>query len=116
MKLYVKPGRRYRYGGKEYGAGEEVAGVPEKFVSILTHSKGPLEQRDGSPANPTDLPPPPNVSPSDDDLSVLRTRYAEVAGKRPFHGWDAAILKQKIAEYQTTNQGNSPNTTHLTAG
>lgn len=33
-----------------------------------------------------------------DDLSSLRAEYQRKLGKRPFNGWDAATLKQKIAE------------------
>lgn len=33
-----------------------------------------------------------------DDMKVLRARYAEVVGKKPYHGWDADTLRTKIAE------------------
>lgn len=33
-----------------------------------------------------------------DELSTLRAEYQEVVGKRPFHGWDAEMLREKIAE------------------
>lgn len=33
-----------------------------------------------------------------DDLAELRVRYRIATGKKPFHGWDAATLKAKIAE------------------
>jgi len=32
-----------------------------------------------------------------DDLAALRAEYLEVVGKRPFHGWDADALREKIA-------------------
>lgn len=32
-----------------------------------------------------------------DELAVLRAEYSEAAGKRPFHGWDADTLREKIA-------------------
>lgn len=34
----------------------------------------------------------------DEALSALRAEYQEVVGKRPFHGWDADTLREKIAE------------------
>jgi hypothetical protein len=33
-----------------------------------------------------------------EEMDDLRAEYVKVVGKRPFHGWDAAILKDKIAE------------------
>lgn len=35
----------------------------------------------------------------EDDLTALRARYASVFGKRPFMGWDADKLREKIAEH-----------------
>lgn len=31
------------------------------------------------------------------DLTVLRAEYQKVVGKKPFGGWDAATLREKIA-------------------
>ena len=33
-----------------------------------------------------------------DDLAALRAEYLRIVGKRPFHGWDAAELKRRMAE------------------
>lgn len=33
-----------------------------------------------------------------DELAELRAEYTEKLGKRPFHGWDADTLREKIAE------------------
>ena len=33
-----------------------------------------------------------------DELPKLRAQYQEVVGKRPYHGWDADTLREKIAE------------------
>ena len=33
-----------------------------------------------------------------DDLAALRAEYLRVVGKRPFMGWDAEALRQKMAE------------------
>jgi hypothetical protein len=32
-----------------------------------------------------------------DDLAELRAEYQTKFGKKPFHGWDAALLREKIA-------------------
>lgn len=32
-----------------------------------------------------------------DELADLRAEYGEVVGKRPFMGWDAETLREKIA-------------------
>lgn len=33
-----------------------------------------------------------------DELAALRAEYQEAVGKRPFHGWDADQLREKISE------------------
>lgn len=33
-----------------------------------------------------------------DDLTELRAEYQEVVGKKPFHGWDASTLREKIED------------------
>ena len=33
-----------------------------------------------------------------DDLEQLRAEYQAAVGKKPYHGWDAATLREKIAE------------------
>lgn len=38
------------------------------------------------------------VNTDDDALTALRAQYQDVVGKRPFHGWDAETLREKIAE------------------
>lgn len=34
----------------------------------------------------------------DEDIKALREEYFAVIGKKPFNGWDAAALREKIAE------------------
>jgi len=43
-------------------------------------------------------PSPPPGQPARDDIQSLRSAYAEKFGKRPYHGWDAAELREKLAE------------------
>jgi hypothetical protein len=92
VKLYVKPGCRYRINGKEHGPGE-VVDVPDKLVGVLTHPKGPL-QRQASTAE---------SEPAPNDIAALRLQYREVIGRGPFMGWDAATLREKIGQYRTTH-------------
>lgn len=33
----------------------------------------------------------------DDELAGLRAEYQRIVGRRPFHGWDAATLREKMA-------------------
>ena len=46
----------------------------------------------------------PAVKPAapDDDLSDLRAEYQAATGKRPYHGWDADQLREKIAEAEAS--------------
>lgn len=37
----------------------------------------------------------------DDDLVKARTEYRDALGRPPFHGWDAATLREKIAAAKT---------------
>ena len=36
-------------------------------------------------------------APEEDDVAALRSEYQEKLGKRPYHGWDAETLREKIA-------------------
>lgn len=44
----------------------------------------------------TDMPAYPAVPPHD-AITMLRAEYQRLFGKRPFMGWDEAVLRQKIA-------------------
>lgn len=34
----------------------------------------------------------------EEDLTALRVEYQDVIGKKPYHGWDAETLREKIRE------------------
>ncbi|MFC7399580.1 hypothetical protein ACFQU1_20415 [Chelatococcus sp. GCM10030263] len=34
----------------------------------------------------------------EEELHELRAQYQDVIGKKPYHGWDAETLREKIAE------------------
>jgi hypothetical protein len=36
--------------------------------------------------------------PSSDEIAALRAEYKRIVGTRPFHGWDAAALRERIAK------------------
>jgi hypothetical protein len=40
---------------------------------------------------------PPIASPPAEDITALRAEYEAALGKKPFNGWDAATLREKIA-------------------
>jgi len=44
-----------------------------------------------------DAAPAPAMPAASDDLAALRAQYQAKTGKRPFNGWDAVTLRQKIA-------------------
>ena len=35
-----------------------------------------------------------------DEMAELRAEYERVLGKRPFYGWPADVLRQKIADHR----------------
>lgn len=41
---------------------------------------------------------PNNPPPAADDLSAIRKEYVAKFGKRPFNGWNEAVLRSKIDE------------------
>lgn len=56
--------------------------------------------REGRPL--AELPPPPadlvaKIAAPAEELTALRTQYFDKLGKRPFHGWSADVLREKIA-------------------
>lgn len=40
----------------------------------------------------------------EDALTRLRAEYQDVVGKRAYHGWDADVLREKIAEAQEAGE------------
>jgi hypothetical protein len=63
---------------------------------------------------PVDLPPPPPdvaakivdaVGKPEDALQRLRAEYEAVLGKRPYYGWDAAALTEKINAAKAAPEG-----------
>jgi len=72
----------HRMGGREQAMDVRYADILQKLGrgTYMTRDMQAQSQRD------------------DEVLSSLRAEYQEVVGKRPFHGWDADTLREKIAE------------------
>ena len=79
--------RRLRYGTRMLRAGDEFEARPRDarlFVAIGAAREAPK-------------PAPADAQPV--DLGPLRAEYERVVGRRPFMGWDAATLRQKMREH-----------------
>lgn len=63
----------------------------------------------GEPIEPQPGPPPAvaekiaAMAPTE-EISALRAAYAAAAGKKPYHGWDAATLRERIAAAEGAGQ------------
>lgn len=73
---------------------EPVAEVPQA-AALIEEPAAPVDpfdhDGDGHPGGS------PKIEPSE-ALSALRAEYVEIVGKRPFMGWPADVLAEKIAE------------------
>lgn len=67
-----------------------------RFARVL--GKLGYERRDMVPVASAPAPAP---APAAGGLSALRDEYERVIGKRPFNGWDAVTLREKIAAAQS---------------
>jgi hypothetical protein len=70
--------------------------LPPGAVIAVKPKAAPTKQTQGAPAQPVSTPS--AASQEDADLSALREEYRTVVGKIPFYGWDADVLRAKIAE------------------
>lgn len=48
-------------------------------------------------AKPAGISPKPPAEPAQSAIAVLRAQYTALTGKRPYMGWDAATLAEKIS-------------------
>lgn len=55
---------------------------------------------------PTPVPPPvvEAAAPAPEDLSAVRAEYEATVGRKPFHGWNAETLREKIAAHKADDQ------------
>lgn len=88
-----------RYGTRRLMAGDAFE-AREPYAGILVAIKKARHAR----AVGSIAPPPVDVSRKiaesfpDTNIAAVRAEYQRVTGKRPFMGWDAATLRQKMAE------------------
>lgn len=92
--------REVRYGGTTYRSGDAFeatdkdAGLLERIGKV---TRGKVN------ANPTDLPAEPEVSEEPaplDEMAELRAAYQTQFGRRPFMGWDADELRERMGTYE----------------
>lgn len=72
-------------------------GLNQAQAEAVANGRAPLPYNADAPAPE----PPPELAhriEQLDDVAELRVRYRIATGKKPFHGWDAAVLREKIAE------------------
>jgi hypothetical protein len=92
MSIGVIALKRTKYGGRRYKAGEEFNVKTKQHAKILK-ALGYAEPYDYAPQT---------YSRRDmraEDITAVRAEYETVVGKRPFYGWDAATLRQKMAAH-----------------
>lgn len=74
------------YGTRRLLPGDEVR-LPRRDADLLERL-GRLRQP--NPAGP--------VEQKEDELTIVRREYEQVMGKRPYHAWDAAELRKRMAQ------------------
>lgn len=111
MKVKLEALKRQSYNTRRLEAGD-VFEADRKFARVLIAQKRAREFS-GEVARPA---PEPEPAPADNDraseagseespaepaseINELRTEYERVVGKRPFNGWDAATLRERMAAH-----------------
>jgi len=44
------------------------------------------------------------ATPAPEDLAAIRAEYEAAVGRKPFHGWNAETLREKIAAHKADDQ------------
>lgn len=104
--MKIKALKNMTYATRRLVAGDTID-VPRRYGRILVAVKKAVEVKDREKST---LPAPParimqklssntpSLDDEQDERPALRAQYKEVYGKAPFMGWDADILREKIAE------------------
>ena len=81
-----------RYGTRMLSAGEglTVNGPTARLLEALGKARGGAVRGRSEATRETS-------KATGDDIAALRTEYQAKLNKRPFNGWDAATLREKIA-------------------
>ena len=116
MRVAMTALRPFRYANRALVAGEDFEAKGRTDAKILSGiGKARVREREMPtateikfvPADPmktsvedTHIPAPAGTT-DIDEISQARAEYAEVVGRRPFHGWDVAALREKIAAHKS---------------
>lgn len=94
------PKHMFRHPGP-YGVGDQsydVAGAADEAGEELLASQGwKISKEDAWVTLDQDGEPGGSVKQTDPEVPKLRTEYHHLAGKKPFPGWNAEVLREKIA-------------------
>lgn len=96
----MKASRPLTYNTRRLQPGDEFEVVNSRDVRVLEAIRKAHRVRPEA-----DVPPPPPALASkiaenfgsDEDLKAARAEYVAAVGRQPFHGWDAATLREKAA-------------------
>lgn len=131
MPKYITT-RTMTYNTRRLKAGDELVGVSERDGNLLVRLGRAARVPDALAQSNFKVPPPPVVppkpavtetpapaapvvietpdtdeSPGPSTLETVRAEYAAALGKRPFHGWDEAELRKRIAEHQSSDAADA---------
>lgn len=81
-----------RYGTRRLLAEDDFTAPKRDARLLVAIGKARYRTEGARAATPTPAP-----TPAVDDLKALRETYKTATGKKPFGGWDAATLREKIA-------------------
>ena len=119
MQKTVISNRAMTYGTRRLKAGDEFT-TSARDADILVRLGKASEVPPALAQGNFKVPPPPAppaapvqqttpVAQADDDgdgdenpLKTVRDEYEQVVGRRPFHGWDEAELRRRMAEHQSS--------------
>jgi hypothetical protein len=96
----VIPTRSGRYGTRMLTAGEPVmvsGPLAREMIALGRATEKPVRARRPQLDHDHDGREGGSPKRAEADVSALRAAYQEKFGKRPFNGWDAATLREKIA-------------------
>lgn len=94
--------KSFTYATRRLLPGQDFVTKSERDAKILTAIGKAVRKR-----VPGTIAPPPadlaaKIAGPAEDMAALRAEYQAVTGKRAFHGWDAAVLRAKIAVAQAS--------------
>jgi hypothetical protein len=96
MKLPMTATKAFAYAGRRLSAGDEFEAPRQDARALAAVGRASYRTADIPAAPVQKMPEPPPGPEGDNDLPALRKEYEAVFGKRPFHGWGAETLVEKI--------------------